>query len=77
MAGDNWRTYNQGQAQQVWSGLQTLLDRGILTKDEQETARKIQRKLSYRAMDSPDITLLSFGEEEDHLLAQVEEVLWK
>lgn len=77
MAKGEWRTYNSRQAKEVWSGLQALLDRGVLDKDDQETAKKIQRNLSSRAMDSPDLTALSFSDEEDSLLSQVEAALWR
>lgn len=78
MSKEYWRTYTQEQAVQVKSALQLLLDREVLDKKEQEAAKKIQRKLSYRAVgQGEDKTLIDFNAEEEDLLAQVEVVLWK
>jgi len=75
----DWRTYSPKQAAQVMSGLQLLLEQNLLDEKEQEAAKKIQRKLSYRAVGGGEEkrTLVSFTPEEEDLLNQVEVVLWK
>lgn len=76
MVKEHWGTYNRTQAGQVVSALQVLLDKGLLDKKEEETARKIQRKLSYWS-EGEEQTLIPFNDTEQDLLAQVEEVLWR
>ena len=71
-----WRTYTQKQAGQVMSGLQLLLEQKVLDKEEQEVAKTIQRKLSYRAV-KEEGTAVPFNEEENELLNQLEVVLWR
>ena len=77
MARDTWRTYNSRQAQQIWSGLQVLLDQGLLTENERTAARSVQRKLEYRAVEAGEPTLIQFTDKEDALLSQVEGTLWR
>ena len=78
MPKEYWRTYTPGQANQVMSGLQLLLEQKLLDEKEEKVVKKIQRKLSYRAIGGgEEKTLISFTPEEEDLLTQVEVVLWK
>jgi len=76
MAGSNWVTYDRAQALQVSSGLQGLLERGLLDPEDQETAKRIQRKLSYRSFGEGK-TMIALDDEEYELLMQVEAALWR
>jgi hypothetical protein len=73
-----WKTYTGGQAEQVMRGLQILLDGNVLGEEE----KKIAKRLQYRLRDSVskgegEISMVSFTEEENELINQVEAVLWR
>lgn len=74
---DYWRTYNGRQASQIASAVQYLLDGGVLEKDEEDTARRIQARLRGSISGSEDTTMVPFTKKEDELLSQVEATLWK
>lgn len=73
---DVWRTYTGGQASQIHSGLQVLLDGGVLGEKEQEMARRIQGRLG-SAMRGAGEATIPFSDDESDLLYQVEAALWK
>lgn len=72
-----WSTYNGRQAGQVIKGLQVLLDQGVLEKEEQEVAKRIQRKLKAASLKEKEITMVAFNKHEDELVHQVEAALWR
>ena len=76
MPQDNWVTYSREQAKQVSSGLQVLLNRGVLDSDEQELAKKIQRKLSNWPL-GEETTMVPLNNKEYTLVNQVEAALWR
>lgn len=77
MRGDYWRTYDGGQASQIASAVQYLLDGDVLGGEEQRVARSIQAKLRNAITKGGEMSMMPFNKEEDELLNQVEATLWK
>lgn len=78
MPNENWSTYTGEQARQITSGLQILLDKGLLSKDEKETAAKIKVRLQGASQkEGKEYTMVTFNSKEEELVNHVEHALWR
>ena len=78
MPDEYWRTYKGGQARQIISGCQILLDKGLLSSDEKEGAKRIQVRLRGASQkEGKEYTMVAFTSKEEELLSHVEGALWR
>jgi len=76
--GNTWRTYTSEQAGYVVSGLEVLLQGGLLTDSEKKRAKSLQRRLAFIVQkESQEYSMLEVSGPEDELLQHVEASLWK